>query len=108
MWCFKFQLICFDRSTPVESLHTILLGACKYMLREFMDSLTVAQRKEILARVSAFPNCGFTTRITGNICYYFKSFVGRDFKSWMQMAIFIVSPYLSESQTKCWYLLSKV
>ena len=61
MWCFKFQLICFDRSTPAESLHTILLGACKYMLREFMDSLTVAQRKEILARVSAFPNWIYDT-----------------------------------------------
>ena len=55
MWCFKIQLNCFDRSTPVESLHTTLLGACKYMLREFMESLTVAQRKEILTRVSTFP-----------------------------------------------------
>ena len=77
------------------------------MLHELMDTLTVAQRKEILARVLAFPYCGFGTCITGNICYYYKSFVGRDFKSWMQMAIFIVSLYLLESQTTCWYLLLK-
>ena len=84
-----FGLNCFDRSTPIESLHTILLGACKYILCEFIDCITAAQRKEILVRVSAFPYYRFGTQITGNICYYFKSFVGRDFKSWMQMAIFI-------------------
>ena len=68
-----------------------------------MDSLTAAQRKVILARVSIFPYCGFGTYITGNMCYY-KSFVGRDFMSWMLMAIFIVTSYLSESQTRRWYL----
>ena len=27
--------------------------------------------------------------------YYYNSFVGRDYKGWMQMAIFILLPYLS-------------
>ena len=93
------------RSTPVESLHTVLLGACKYMLRAFMDS---TQKKEIGTMVQLFPYCGFSCRITGNIQYY-KSFVGRDFKAFMQMAMFIVPTiYVSESETKCWFLLSKV
>ena len=56
--------------------------------------------------VQLFP-CGFSCRITGNIRYY-KSFVGRDFKAFMQMAMFIVPIYVSESETKCWFLLSKV
>ena len=73
------------------------------MLCEFMDSLTAAQRKVILARVSIFPYCRFGTCITGNMCYY-KSFLGKDFMSWMLMALFIVSSYLSESQTRRWYL----
>ena len=100
-------LLCF-RSTPVESLHTILLGASKYMVRSFMGSCSSKQKKEILARMAAFSYCGFSVRVTGNICYYYQSFVGRDFKAWMQMALFIIAPYLSEEGKKCWLLLSQV
>ena len=73
-----------------------------------MDKRSRQEKKEILARIKSFPYCGFTTRITGNICYYYKSFVGRDFKAWMQMALFIIRPYLSESERKCWFELAKV
>lgn len=97
-----------SRSTPVETLHTILLGACKYMLRSFMDKRSPAEKKEILARILSFSYSGFTCRITGNISCHYRSFVGRDFKAWMQMVLFIVPSYLSANQTKCWYLLSKV
>ena len=73
-----------------------------------MDKASALMKKEILARISAFPTCGFTTRITGNICHYYKSFVGRDFKAWMQMAVFIINPYLTDSEKQCWLLLAKV
>ena len=53
-------------------------------------------KKEILARMSAFNYSGFSTKVHGNVCYYYQSFVGRDFKGWMQMAIFIISSYLTE------------
>lgn len=96
------------RSTPVEALHSLLLGCCKYMLREFMEHRSSKEKKEILARVKSFPYCGFSTRITGNICYYYKSFVGRDFKAWMQMALFIIPLYLSDSEKNCWFQLSKM
>ena len=73
-----------------------------------MSSTTSKQKKEILAQISDFPVCGFSSRITGNICHYFRSFVGRDFKAWMQMAVFIVHPYLSEEKKMCWFHLAKV
>ena len=76
------------RSTPVESLHTVLLGACKYMLRSFLDSRNAAERKKVGIMVDLFPYCGFSCRVTGNIRYY-RSFVGRDFKAFLQMAMFI-------------------
>eukprot|EP00731_Ephydatia_muelleri_P033470 Em0030g27a len=37
-----------------------------------------------------------------------KSFVGRDFKGWMQMALFIISLYLSDGQKEVLLALSKV
>ena len=73
-----------------------------------MGSCSTQQKKEILARMSAFSYCGFSVKVTGNICYYYQSFVGRDFKAWLQMAVFIIAPYLSAQGKKCWLLLSKV
>ena len=95
-------------STPVETLHTILLGVAKYMLRAFMDKQSANEKREILARIKAFPYCGFDVKITSNICMYYRSFVGRDFKSFLQMALFIIVAYLTEDEKECWMLLSKV
>ena len=39
-------------------------------------------------------------KVHGNICYYYQSFVGRDFKAWMQMAIFVLKPYLTVEAKK--------
>ena len=96
------------RATPVETLHTILLGTCKHLVKKFMRECSTQEKKEILARMAAFPYSGFSNRVTGNICYYYQSFVGRDFKAWMQMAPFIICTYLSPTGKKCWLLLSKV
>ena len=35
-----------------------------------------------------------------NVCKYYQSFVGHDFKGWSQVCIFILSPYLSEGDKK--------
>ena len=78
------------------------------MLREFMDKRSAAEKEEVLARVVAFPYCGFSSRITSNIRNYYRSFVGRDFKAFLQMALFIVPLFISEEETKCWFLLSNV
>eukprot|EP00731_Ephydatia_muelleri_P013887 Em0007g1197a len=94
----------FNRSIPVEVLHTILLGLCKYFLKEVMPRLSKAQKKELLAWICAFNLSGFQDKVHGNVCNHFKSFVGRDFKAWAQMAILILSPYLSSEE--CEVLLS--
>ena len=72
-----------------------------------MQSRSSQQKKEITARIKAFSYCGFTCRISSNISY-FKSFVGRDYKALMQMALFVLHPYFTESEKKCWFLLAKV
>ena len=78
------------------------------MLREFMQQRTPQQKKEIMARIRAFPICSMTCRVSSNISY-FKSFIGRDFKAFMQMALFVLKPYFTEpAEEHCWFLLSKV
>ena len=103
------KCVCFFyRSTLIETLHTVLLGTCKYLLRSFMSKRNKGEKDEILAGMSAFISSGISTKIHGNVCFYYQSFVGRDFKGWMQMAVYIIYPYLIVDQRKVWLLLSKV
>ncbi|KAL5506628.1 hypothetical protein EMCRGX_G008324 [Ephydatia muelleri] len=66
------------------------------------------QKREILARVRAFNTSGFRVKMYGNVCQYYQSFLGRDFKAWAQMAIFILKPYLNEGQAPVWLSFSKI
>ena len=104
----KCACICVCRSTPVEVLHTILLGPYKYLLKTTIPQLTPQQKKEVLSRMSTFSYSGFKGRVIGNIIYHHKSFVGRDYKAWAQMALCIIGPYLQESQKIVWVALGKV
>lgn len=78
------------------------------MLRTLMDSLSVGQKKEVLAQIRAWSYCGFSERITGNIAYHYKSFVGRDFKAWLQMVLFIIPRHVTDQEMRCWFALVKV
>ncbi len=97
----------FCRSTPVETLHTILLGPYKYLLKVFIARLSTQQKREVLSKMSAFNYSGFEGKVLGNVVYHHKSFVGRDYKAWAQMALFVIGPYLSESKKSIWLGLSK-
>lgn len=96
------------RAMPVEILHTILLGPYKYLLKVFISSLSNTQKAEILARMNSFNMSGFHVAVHGNICYHHNSFVGRDYKSWAQMCLFIATPYLTDSEKHVWLCLTKV
>lgn len=96
------------RSIPIEVLHTLLLGSCKHFLKDVMPKMSAQQKREIQARVRAFNPSGFSTKLHGSVCYYYQSFVGRDFKGWAQMAQFILGPYLSDGQKEVLLALSKV
>ena len=95
-------------STPVETLHTILLGPYKYMLRSLMERLRSSQKEEIQARVEVFDFSGFDTKLSYNLCRHFRSFAGRDFKAIAQCGLFILGPYMAPSEKLLWLSLSKV
>ena len=78
------------------------------MLHQFMDSRNTSEKKEILAKISSFHIVVFQLEYLVTYAIIYRAFIGRDFKVWMQMGLFIVPSYLTDSETKCWYLLSKV
>ena len=105
----NWHLLLISRRIPVEVLHTILLGACKYILKHVMPKLSKQQKREILASIRSFSTSGLiSTTMYGNVCYYYNSFVGRDFKGWSQMALFVLHPYLNEGERTVLLSYSKV
>ena len=92
----------------MEVLHTILLGPYKYLLKMLIPRLSTVQKRQILARMNSFSYSGFNGRVIGNLISHHKSFVGRDYKAWAQMCLFITWSYLTEGERKVWLCLSKV
>lgn len=122
-------LNCACRSLPVETLHTILLGPVKYLLKELMDRLLPAEKSTIECRINAFNFSGLNGNVNGKaICRYLatqslciclimhaciihryhNSLVGRDYKVWAQIGIFIVWPFLTIKEKSAWLSLAKV
>ena len=89
----------------METLHTILLGPYKYMLRSLMGRLTSAQKEGIQAKIDF---SGFEAKLGYNLCRHFRSFVGRDFKALAQIALFLLTPYMKPEEKILWLSLSKV
>ena len=103
-----FGVITVLRSTPVETLHTVLLGPYKYLLRSLMGRLSTKQKNEIQARVTNFDLCGIDYKLTYNLCRHFRSFIGRDFKALAQVALYLLTPYMTSVEEKVCLSLSKV
>lgn len=78
------------------------------MLKHTIPTLSKRQKDEVLARIRAFSFSGFCVKLFGNVIQHHRSFVGRDYKAWAQMSLFIVYPYLSSGDKSVWLALSKV
>ena len=61
----------------METLHTILLGPYKYLLRTLMGHLTSAQKDDLYARLATFDFSGLDYKMSYNLIRHFRSFVGR-------------------------------
>ena len=96
------------RCIPVELVHTLLLGPYKYLLPAKMAKLTQKERAELSARISAFPASGRIKKMFINIAKHYKSFVGRDFKAFAQLALFVLSPCLHQKKKFGWPCLRYV
>ena len=50
-------------NTPVECLHTLLLGPYKYLFDDIMHCVSPSQKEEISAKIEAFPTSAFSRRL---------------------------------------------
>ena len=92
----------------MEAHHTILLGPYKYLLRSLMGRQNSAAKAEIQARIKAINFSGFEAKLSYNICRHYQSFIGRDFKALAQIALFLLTLYMTEQEKVMWLALSKV
>eukprot|EP00733_Pompholyxophrys_punicea_P000527 Pompholyxophrys_punicea_v1_NODE_152_length_3178_cov_3.531540.p1 type:complete len:804 gc:universal NODE_152_length_3178_cov_3.531540:84-2495(+) len=75
---------------PVEILHTVLLGPIKHLTAKTMKGLKQDQARKLEVFLKDFDYSGFE-KVYGNIHKHHGSMVGRDFKSFVQVAVFALS-----------------
>ena len=113
----------------METLHTILLGPYKYLLRTLMGHLTSAQKDDLQARLVIFDFSGLDYKMSYNLTCHYRSFVGtcrvctclysqhitadlfyigRDFKALAQVSLFLLGPYMPPEEKAVWLALVRV
>jgi hypothetical protein len=65
-------------------------------------------KNQLHAKIQALDMSAFPATINGNITRNYGSYVGRDYKLWMQVAVFILQDIIPFEQLLVWELLSEV
>ena len=92
----------------MEALNTIPLCPYKYLLRSLMGRQHSAAKAEIQARIKAINFSGFETKLSYNIRRHYQSFIGRDFKALAQIALSLLTLYMTEQEKVVASFLKKV
>ena len=80
----------------------------KYLLAKTVKSLSAAAKKKIKAKKELFDFSAFPAKLASSITTMYGSFVGRHFKLWAQVAVFILINVVSEEELEVWCNLSEV
>ena len=94
--------------TPIEILHTIFLGPVKYLLSRTIIAFSQQMKDKLHARIQALDMSAFPAKVRGNITRNYGSYVGWDYKLWMQVAVFVLKDIVPYEQLLVWEFLSKV
>lgn len=65
-------------------------------------------KEQLHAKIQALDMNAFPAKIRGNITRNYGSYVGRDYKLWMQVAVFVLKDIITHEQLLVWELLSEV
>ena len=78
------------------------------MLSSTIKSSSEQKKEQLHAKIQSMDMSAFPAKITGNIIRNYGSYVGQDFKLWMQVAVFILKDIVPDEQLLVWELLSEV
>lgn len=73
-----------------------------------MGRLTSAQKGDLQARLLSFDFSGLESQLSYSLIHHYRSYVGRDFKTLAQVALFLLGPYMTREEKNVWFCLSKV
>ena len=73
-----------------------------------MGRLTSAEKEQIEAHLRSLDYSGMSYQLSYSIVHHFKSYVGRDYKTLAQLALHILTPYMTPNEKMVWLALSKV
>lgn len=100
------------QDTPVEILHTILLGFVKYMWKHIVTAIVerghgeigAVDKAQLIARLNALSIDGLSIpRLRrAKLVAHATSLIGRDLKALAQLAIFAIEPYATPTELAMW------
>lgn len=98
------------RDTPVEILHTVLLGSTKYLWRSLIEKSSPAERGEMMDKIKLLSKGGLNGfSIDGTaLIRYSGSRTGDDFRKITQMVAFFLPSNSSDLTRKTWASLSRL
>ncbi|KAA1082985.1 hypothetical protein PGT21_022018 [Puccinia graminis f. sp. tritici] len=100
------ELKAFDgcNDTPVEILHVILLGVVKYVFNDFMNGLNKTNYNKLEACLRSFntDSLNIPHIQASYMMAHYKSFVGKDYRTILQLAPFVLFQFMNESQKELW------
>ena len=104
-WNLMREITHFYRSTPVDCLHTILLGSYKY----FFSGKGFDNTKEMAAKIASFPKSGVSLALSPGIVYHHHAvFCRKGLQGPGRDCTFVLWSYLNEKEKRVWLNLSKV
>ncbi|KAI8826980.1 uncharacterized protein EV422DRAFT_502697 [Fimicolochytrium jonesii] len=107
-----FDLVGFDghEDSPVEALHTILLGTVKWLWRATIKHMARRPEKIVFAaRLDSMATRGLdTTFKSKQLIQYSHSLIGKDFRAIAQVAPFLCRNLLSPEWTNAWMAMSEL
>lgn len=99
------------QDTPVEILHTVLLGIVKYYWAQTFHIIDKAKKTSIFqARLGSFNIDGLNipTLSAEYICQYRGGLIGKHFKSLAQIMPFIIHDLVSQEVLDAWLLIGRM
>ena len=106
----RLKVIDAHQDTPVEILHTILLGFVKYFWRDAIKNTSSADHDVLAIRLSSLDVAGLhldTSALSGKtLVQYAGSLVGRDFRVIVQVAPFVLYDLVPQECFDTWLALS--